>query len=122
MQSRTWVFLVLSLLQMPGSAAEEKVPRLEDLSKSHPNCRLYGHFYAPQRIIFAPAPSPNPLYLRMASYQKETTRYGIGLRIKVSSFSDLISSKTSKSFSGLKEVDEFIHQNSRSFSGIDLDF
>lgn len=114
MQSRTWLLFLLSLLQMPGCAAAEKVT-LDELSKSHPNCKLYGHFYAPQVIIFAPSLKPTQPFGRRASYQKETTSFGFGQQIKVSS-------KTSKSFSDLKEVDEFVHGNSQRFSGIDIDF
>lgn len=123
MQSRTGLFLLLSLLQMPGCSAAEKVA-LDELSKSHPNCKLYGHFYAPKVIISTPASSPYRGYRSYnwrASYQKETTSlgFGTGLRVKTGSLDDR---KTSKSFSDLKDVAEFVHGKSQQISGIDIDF
>jgi hypothetical protein len=115
------LFLLLSLLQLPGCSAADKVAP-DESSKSHPNCKLYGHFYAPKWIISTPASSPYRGYSShdwMASYQKETISFALGLRVKVGSFGDL---KTSKSLSDLKDVAEFVHGDSQHISGIDIDF
>ncbi len=116
MQSRTWLFLLLSLLQMPGCEAEEKVTLIEELSKLHPNCSLYGHFYAPQ-VIFVSAPKPAE-FGKIAMYQKPTN---FGFRLPPCNVNS-VNSRTSKLFGELKEVDDFIHGKSESFSGIDTDF
>ncbi len=98
---------------MPGCAAEEKGTLIEELSKSHPNCSLYGHFYAPQ-LIFVPAPKPAE-FGKISMYQKPTN---FGFRLPPCN----VNSRTGKLFCELKEVDDFVHGKSESFSGIDTDF
>lgn len=112
MQSRTWLFLLLSLMQTPDCIAKEPDDTTEGLSKSHPDCKLYGHFYAPS-VIFAPTLKPAWFGDRIRIYQKPVS-FGVGeppLRRIM---------RSTLLFSDLKEVENFVHGKAQRIRGIDF--
>lgn len=111
MHSRTWLFLSLSLMQTSACMANERDNNTADLSKSHPDCKLYGHFYAPS-VIFAPTLKASGFGDRIRVYQKPVS-FGFGQppirRIMRSTM-----------FSDLQEVQNFVHGKGQTIRGIDF--
>ena len=110
--AKTWPLLTIVLIVVLQNAAQaNEADVLKDLAKSHPYCKLYGHFYAPKQMAeYGHRPGSTA---RKSTLNREFAR---SMQVMLDAGSGV---SVHFLYGGHKAVDDFIQGKSNQLRGYD---